>query len=151
MAPELYDENYDTWVDIYAFGMSVLEMVTSEIPYRECDNPAQIYKKVVEGIKPRDLKLVLDEEVRAFIEVCISDKGVRPSASQLLESTFLTTNSELDHYPVKLDSTDPEYLQNFQIPKQKPPQKLDLPQIQIHHLQQQVKPLTQKRNSKSFT
>lgn len=46
MAPELYEEDYDELVDIYSFGMCVLEMVTSEYPYSECSNPAQIYKKV---------------------------------------------------------------------------------------------------------
>jgi serine/threonine protein kinase len=45
MAPELYDECYDEKVDIYAFGMVVLEMVTKEYPYSECSNQAQIYKK----------------------------------------------------------------------------------------------------------
>ena len=48
MAPELYDERYDEKVDIYAFGMCVLEMVTSEYPYSECINAAQIYKKVTQ-------------------------------------------------------------------------------------------------------
>lgn len=46
MAPELYDENYNELVDVYSFGMCVLEMLTSEYPYSECVNPAQIYKKV---------------------------------------------------------------------------------------------------------
>ena len=46
MAPELYEESYNTAVDIYAFGMALLEMLTREVPYRECSNPAQIYKKV---------------------------------------------------------------------------------------------------------
>ena len=36
MAPELYEENYGTEVDIYAFGMAVLEMLTREAPYKEC-------------------------------------------------------------------------------------------------------------------
>ena len=36
MAPELYEEHYDTKVDIYAFGMCVLEMITMERPYIEC-------------------------------------------------------------------------------------------------------------------
>lgn len=40
MAPELYEEHYGTEVDIYAFGMAVLEMLTQEAPYRECSNPA---------------------------------------------------------------------------------------------------------------
>lgn len=46
MAPELYDERYDEKVDIYSFGMCVLEMATQEYPYMECTNPAQIFKKV---------------------------------------------------------------------------------------------------------
>lgn len=46
MAPELYEEEYNELVDIYSFGMCVLEMLTSEYPYSECSNPAQIYKKV---------------------------------------------------------------------------------------------------------
>lgn len=46
MAPELYEENYNELVDVYSFGMCMLEMVTCEYPYCECKNPAQIYKKV---------------------------------------------------------------------------------------------------------
>lgn len=46
MAPELYEEDYNELVDIYSFGMCVLEMLTGEYPYSECTNPAQIYKKV---------------------------------------------------------------------------------------------------------
>lgn len=46
MAPEVYEEEYNELVDIYSFGMCVLEMVTFEYPYSECSHPAQIYKKV---------------------------------------------------------------------------------------------------------
>ena len=46
MAPEMYDEMYDERVDVYAFGMCMLEMATSEYPYTECTGPAQIYKRV---------------------------------------------------------------------------------------------------------
>lgn len=54
MAPELYDEEYNQLVDIYSFGMCVLEMLTGEYPYVECDNPAQIYKKVT-SVRKMDL------------------------------------------------------------------------------------------------
>lgn len=46
MAPEVYAEEYNELVDIYSFGMCILEMVTFEYPYSECTHPAQIYKKV---------------------------------------------------------------------------------------------------------
>ncbi|NWX94363.1 WNK4 kinase, partial [Nothoprocta pentlandii] len=46
MAPEMYEERYDESVDVYAFGMCMLEMATSEYPYSECQNAAQIYRKV---------------------------------------------------------------------------------------------------------
>lgn len=46
MAPEMYEEHYDESVDVYAFGMCMLEMATSEYPYSECQNAAQIYRKV---------------------------------------------------------------------------------------------------------
>lgn len=47
MAPELYDENYNEKVDIYAFGMACVEMVTALTPYHDCTSAAQIYKKVL--------------------------------------------------------------------------------------------------------
>ena len=46
MAPEMYEEHYDEGVDVYAFGMCMLEMATSEYPYKECSNAAQIYRRV---------------------------------------------------------------------------------------------------------
>ncbi|KAH1096043.1 hypothetical protein J1N35_012964 [Gossypium stocksii] len=46
MALELYEEEYNELIDIYSFGMCMLEMLTSEYPYSKCSNPAQIYKKV---------------------------------------------------------------------------------------------------------
>ena len=46
MAPEMYEEHYDESVDVYAFGMCMLEMVTLEYPYMECQNAAQIYRRV---------------------------------------------------------------------------------------------------------
>jgi serine/threonine protein kinase len=47
MAPELYDEEYDDRVDVYSFGMCLLELATLQYPYSECRNAAQIYRKVM--------------------------------------------------------------------------------------------------------
>ncbi|XP_012070964.1 probable serine/threonine-protein kinase WNK11 [Jatropha curcas] len=88
MAPELYEEHYTEMVDIYSFGMCVLEMVTLQIPYSECDNVARIYKKVSSGIRPQALSKVRDPEVRAFIERCLAQPRARPSAADLLKDPF---------------------------------------------------------------
>lgn len=48
MAPEMYDEAYDEAVDVYAFGMCMLEMATGEYPYKECQNAVQIFRKVTQ-------------------------------------------------------------------------------------------------------
>jgi len=94
MAPELYDEHYDSGVDIYAFGMAVLELITKEYPYSECENPAQIYKKVTRGVRPAAMNKVEDPAVREFIEKCIAPREQRPSAEELLADPFLVKKKE---------------------------------------------------------
>ncbi|KAK6920630.1 Protein kinase domain, partial [Dillenia turbinata] len=94
MAPELYEEEYNELVDIYAFGMCLLELVTFEYPYVECANAAQIFKKVTSGIKPASLAKVEDPGVKAFIEKCIADVSERLSAKDLLMDPFLQLDSE---------------------------------------------------------
>lgn len=94
MAPELYEEEYNELVDIYAFGMCLLELVTFEYPYVECTNAAQIFKKVTSGIKPASLTKVKDPEVREFIEKCIAKVSDRLSAKELLLDPFLRSDDD---------------------------------------------------------
>ncbi|KAJ6737446.1 SERINE/THREONINE-PROTEIN KINASE WNK1 [Salix viminalis] len=89
MAPEVYEEAYNELVDIYSFGMCILEMVTFEYPYSECTHPAQIYKKVISGKKPDALYKVKDPEVRQFVEKCLATVSLRLSAKELLNDPFL--------------------------------------------------------------
>ncbi|XP_021677318.2 probable serine/threonine-protein kinase WNK9 isoform X2 [Hevea brasiliensis] len=89
MAPEVYEEAYNELVDIYSFGMCILEMVTFEYPYSECTHPAQIYKKVISGRKPDALYKVKDPEVRQFVEKCLATVSLRLSARELLNDPFL--------------------------------------------------------------
>ncbi|KAJ0751102.1 putative protein kinase WNK-NRBP family [Helianthus annuus] len=89
MAPELYEEEYNELVDIYAFGMCLLELVTFEYPYSECANAAQIYKKVTSGVKPASLAKVKDPDIRSFVEKCIAKVSDRLSAKELLMDQFL--------------------------------------------------------------
>lgn len=94
MAPEMYDEHYDEKVDVYAFGMCMLEMATSEYPYSECTGPAQIYKKVVNGVLPQSIEKVEDPEIREIIDQCIKrERDERPSMKQLLQHEFFAEDT----------------------------------------------------------
>ncbi|KAL2903093.1 putative serine/threonine-protein kinase WNK4 [Bienertia sinuspersici] len=95
MAPELYEEEYDELVDIYSFGMCMLEMMTCDYPYSECRNPAQIYKKVTSGIKPANLNKIANPEMKQFIEKCLVPASMRPSAEELLKDPFLESKNSV--------------------------------------------------------
>ncbi|TKY47245.1 serine/threonine-protein kinase WNK4 [Spatholobus suberectus] len=121
MAPELYEEEYNELVDVYSFGMCVLEMLTSDYPYSECANPAQIYKKVtlvssdrglrfkdisragilytsnfsvfyVQGKLPAAFFRIEDTEAQKFIGKCLIAAAKRPSAKELLHDPFLLSD-----------------------------------------------------------
>ncbi|XP_058138535.1 serine/threonine-protein kinase WNK1 isoform X12 [Dasypus novemcinctus] len=89
MAPEMYEEKYDESVDVYAFGMCMLEMATSEYPYSECQNAAQIYRRVTSGVKPASFDKVAIPEVKEIIEGCIrQNKDERYAIKDLLNHAF---------------------------------------------------------------
>ena len=88
MAPEVYDEHYDESVDVYAFGMCMLEMATSEYPYSECSGPAQIYKKVTSvssccHIHTCHIQCIVHLVMRPIFHVL---QGVRPQSFDKIES-----------------------------------------------------------------
>ncbi|KAL2529814.1 putative serine/threonine-protein kinase WNK4 [Forsythia ovata] len=98
MATELYEEEYDKLVDVYSFGMCVLEMLSSEYPYCECSNPAQIYKKVTSGKLPKAFYTITDAEAQRFIGRCLQNATKRPSAHVLLMDPFLACEEARQHF-----------------------------------------------------
>ena len=45
MSPEVQKGKYIFKADIYSLGLTIIEMLTLEIPYRECEGTLQIYEK----------------------------------------------------------------------------------------------------------
>ncbi|CAO3655046.1 unnamed protein product [Mucor hiemalis] len=97
MAPEMYEEEgYNEKVDLYAFGMCLMEMTTGEYPYAECTNTAQVYKKVCQHIKPESLAKIQNQQVLEVIHSCLStDETERLSAQELLECSFLAVEPDV--------------------------------------------------------
>lgn len=113
MAPDMYEESsYDEKVDVYAFGMCMLEILTKEIPYAECKNPAQIYKKVSSGEPPDVLSRLQSKNARDFVVLCLgykdeNGKYVRPSVSELLKHPFLEKRASDDDEVMVIERADP--------------------------------------------
>lgn len=96
MAPETYSNaQYDEKVDIYAFGMLLLEVITRDTPYLECANIVDVLKKVESNIPPNGLNKVVHKEMKDLILLCINrDPSARPSALDLLRKPFLSNMSD---------------------------------------------------------
>eukprot|EP00906_Rhabdomonas_costata_P035423 RCo049760 len=88
MAPELYEEKYTEKVDIYSFGMCLLEMATGEYPYLECENVGQVFRKVTTGVKPLALEKITQPDLKDCVLACLNPAPQRPSAVELLNFPF---------------------------------------------------------------
>jgi WNK lysine deficient protein kinase len=96
MAPEIYNECYDKRIDIYSFGMALLEIVSGKTPYSECDTIPKIWKKVINGIKPKIISRIKHKKVKDIIEKCICNYSNRITINELLENEFLNSTEDDD-------------------------------------------------------
>jgi len=103
MAPEMFDDNYNELVDIWGFGMSVIEMCTLDYPYYECSNVGAIYKKVQTGAKPRSFFKIIEDDIISFISCCLEPVQTRFNSKELLNHPFLL-ESEKDQNTLQLRS-----------------------------------------------
>ena len=96
MAPEMYSEQYDESIDVYAFGMCLLEMATGEYPYQECTKPFEIYKRVTQGVKPENYNRVDNDDLKELIFRCIRLKtSQRPTVRELVNHSWFMENNGL--------------------------------------------------------
>jgi hypothetical protein len=111
--------------------MCVLEMVTGDYPYSECENAAQVYRRVTNGILPQGLKKIKNKFVREFIVLCLSDKTSRPSASDLLKHPFMQVTPEDDEIIFSLEGeTEIKVETKTQTDVKETPKTQDVPQSQ---------------------
>lgn len=58
MAPEIFDNCYEKAIDIYSFGMCMVEMCTLKAPYYELDNIGSVCKAIIERIPPNSYHMI---------------------------------------------------------------------------------------------
>ena len=96
MAPEIYKEKYDERIDIYSFGMTLIEIVTQSTPYAECETIPKIWQKVLNGQKPEIVKKIKHKKLKHIIEKCISKSSTRITIDELINNEFLNNDEDND-------------------------------------------------------
>ena len=85
MAPEVNEGKYGFKSNIYSLGLTLIELLTVQKPYKECEGALNIYINKKKGILPESFKLINDKGIQEFILLCLSKENVRPTAKELLE------------------------------------------------------------------
>ena len=85
MAPEVNEGKYDFKSDIYSLGLTLIELLTVQKPYKECEGALNIYINKKKGILPKSFDLITDQGIKDFIILCLRKENIRPSAKELLE------------------------------------------------------------------
>lgn len=76
-------------VDIWSLGCTILEMATSKPPWSQYEGVAAIFK-IGNSKDTPEIPDFLSNEAKNFLKLCLQrDPSARPSASQLLEHSFV--------------------------------------------------------------
>jgi len=109
MAPEQLDlsqNTYDVKVDIFALGMTIIEMITGEYPYGECGTLPKMILKITEKRDPDGLGRIQSGPTKTFINKClIRNPKKRPTATELLSDVWFSDKQE-DDLPCRQILTD---------------------------------------------
>jgi len=92
MAPEMITgEEYDTSVDIWSLGITVMEMAESEPPYMDQPPIRAVYYIVNKGIPQLKDQNKWSQEMKDFLSyTLVKDPSKRPKAEELLAHPFLS-------------------------------------------------------------
>ena len=85
MAPEVNEGKYGFKSDIYSLGLTLIELLTVQKPYKECEGALNIYINKIKGILPESFKIITNEGIKDFILLCLKKEKNRPTAKELLE------------------------------------------------------------------
>lgn len=89
MAREMFEgDGYTEKVDVYAFGMVLVEMATGRTPYGELKDTTEVCRSVMQGILPRGLEQVNDACLRRLIMGCLAAPEERETAGECLSHHF---------------------------------------------------------------
>ena len=97
MAPEVKDGKYSFKADIYSLGLTIIQILTLEKPYKEFKRKKEIYEAKKKGKFPLAFNQIKNEEIKNFIKLCLKNENERPSCKELLNNKWLNDKESPDH------------------------------------------------------
>ena len=98
MAPEVRDGHYTFKADIYSLGMTILQFLTLEKPYKEIKNEQKLWEAKKKGEYPSNMSQIENNEIINFIRLCLKKENERPSCKELLKNKWLNDNESPDNH-----------------------------------------------------
>lgn len=116
MAPEVKEGKYSFKADIYSLGLTLIQLITMEKPYKEFQRKIDIYEAKKKGEYPLSFNQIKNREIKNFISLCLKEEKDRPSCKELLTNKWLNDNESPDHHSY-LEVVNNLRQQNFKLDK----------------------------------
>ena len=97
MAPEVKEGKYTFKADIYSFGLTLIQLITMEKPYKEFQRKIEIYEAKKKGEYPLSFNKIKSAEIKNFILLCLKNEKERPTCKELLKNKWLNDKESPDH------------------------------------------------------
>ena len=97
MAPEVKEGKYTFKADIYSLGLTIVQFITMEKPYKEYSRKKELYEAKKNGIYPLVFNNIKNEDIKNFIALCLQEEKSRPSCKELLNNKWLNDKDSLDN------------------------------------------------------
>jgi len=92
MSPEMAVEHYNESTDIYSYGICLLEMLTGEYPYEECDKLSQTVECLKTKKYPKILDTITCPYSRDLVRSCIEHNvDKRLNINQIMNHRYFQT------------------------------------------------------------
>lgn len=116
MAPEVKEGKYSFKADIYSLGLTLIQLITMEKPYKEFQRKIDIYEAKKKGEYPLSFNQIKNSEIKNFISLCLKEEKDRPTCKELLTNKWLNDNESPDHHSY-LEVVNNLRQQNFKLDK----------------------------------
>ena len=97
MAPEVKEGKYTFKADIYSLGLTIVQFITMEKPYKEYNRKKELYEAKKKGVYPLVFNNIKNEEIKNFISLCFKEEKDRPSCKELLNNKWLNDKESIDN------------------------------------------------------